>query len=98
MSCKTQEGLDDLLGKLGNLVQTNLTDGDVVLTSQRHQKEVHSADEALGKLEVLMKEKRSYELWAEELKEASLAVGRVRGRNLPATAFEEIFSKFCIGK
>ena len=38
------------------------------------------------------------ELWAEELKESILALGRVRGRNLSAAAFEEIFTKFCIGK
>jgi tRNA U34 5-carboxymethylaminomethyl modifying GTPase MnmE/TrmE len=37
-------------------------------------------------------------LWAEELREAALAIGRIRGRNLPGTAFEEIFTKFCIGK
>jgi tRNA modification GTPase len=98
LSCKTQEGLDELLEKLENLVQTNITDGDVILTSQRHQKEVQTAYEALGKLEALMKEKRPYELWAEELKEAALAIGRIRGRNLPAAAFEEIFSRFCVGK
>jgi tRNA U34 5-carboxymethylaminomethyl modifying GTPase MnmE/TrmE len=32
------------------------------------------------------------------LREAALAIGRIRGRNLPASAFEDIFTKFCIGK
>ena len=98
LSCKTGEGLDELIRKLENLVQTSVASGDVVLTSMRHQKEVQSADVALEKLEVLMMEKRPYDLWAEDLKEAALAIGRVRGRNLSAAAFEEIFSRFCVGK
>jgi len=52
----------------------------------------------LGRLEGLVEKKESWEVWAEELKDAALAVGRVRGRNLTTAAFEEIFSRFCIGK
>jgi tRNA U34 5-carboxymethylaminomethyl modifying GTPase MnmE/TrmE len=52
----------------------------------------------LERLESLVSSQVPYELWAEELKEAVLAVGRIRGRNLSAAAFEEIFNKFCIGK
>jgi tRNA U34 5-carboxymethylaminomethyl modifying GTPase MnmE/TrmE len=71
---------------------------DVVLTSARHRAEVEKAIQALAKLQGLTKGKQPYELWAEELREAALAIGRIRGRNLPATAFEDIFTKFCIGK
>jgi tRNA U34 5-carboxymethylaminomethyl modifying GTPase MnmE/TrmE len=70
----------------------------VVLTSARHQQEVETALTALNRLQTLMQAHQPYELWAEELKVAALAIGRIRGRDLPAKAFEDIFTKFCIGK
>jgi tRNA U34 5-carboxymethylaminomethyl modifying GTPase MnmE/TrmE len=79
-------------------IQTPVSGEDVVLTSSRHQKEAEKAVQALENLQGLLKRKEATELWAEELREAALAVGRIRGRNLPATAFEDIFTKFCIGK
>ena len=90
--------MDRLLGILEGLVQSPLSGEDVVLTSARHHAEVEKAAQALAKLQGLMKAKQPYELWAEELREAALAIGRIRGRNLPASAFEDIFTKFCIGK
>jgi len=45
-----------------------------------------------------MKTRQPFELWAEELKTAALAIGHIRGRDLPARAFEVIFNKFCVGK
>jgi len=71
---------------------------DVVLTSARHQQEVEKALTALNNLQTLMKTRQPFELWAEELKTAALAIGHIRGRDLPARAFEAIFNKFCVGK
>ena len=68
------------------------------MTSGRHLSETQKALEALDRLQGLMTAGEPYELWAEELREAALAVGRIRGRNLPQGAFEDIFTKFCIGK
>ena len=98
LSCQTKEGLEGVVGRIEALIQTPAASGDVVLTSARHLGETRKALEALGRLRGLMESSAAYELWAEELREAALAVGRIRGRNLPATAFEEIFTKFCIGK
>jgi tRNA U34 5-carboxymethylaminomethyl modifying GTPase MnmE/TrmE len=86
------------MARIENLIQIPLVGEDVVLTSARHQKEVQGAFQNLENLQGLMKARQPYELWAEELREAALAIGRIRGRNLPATAFEDIFTKFCIGK
>lgn len=97
ISCQTPEGVKPLVKRLQELVEAPASSGDVLLTSQRHQKEAWAAFEALERLRGLY-EGQSHELWAEELREAALAVGRIRGRNLPATAFEDIFTKFCIGK
>jgi tRNA U34 5-carboxymethylaminomethyl modifying GTPase MnmE/TrmE len=81
-----------------SLIQTQMGGEDVVLTSLRHQQETQKAFQALENLQNLMKTQQPYDLWAEELREAALAIGRVRGRDLPTAAFEDIFSKFCIGK
>ncbi len=98
LSCQTGKGVEGVLSKVEDLIQTPASGEDVVLTSARHQKEVQQAFHALENVQGLIKGKQPYELWAEELKEAALAIGRIRGRNLPATAFEDIFTKFCIGK
>lgn len=98
LSCQTGEGLTQLVGKIDNLIQTPIGGEDVILTSARHQQEIQKTLSALENLKTLMASGQPYELWAEDLREAALAVGRIRGRNLPATAFEDIFTKFCIGK
>jgi tRNA modification GTPase len=98
LSCETKQGLEGVVGKIEELVKTPVAGEDVVLTSARHMKEAQRAFAALENLQDLMKQKEPYELWAEELREAALAVGHIRGRNLPAGAFEDIFTKFCIGK
>lgn len=98
LSCQTREGLSAVAALLEARTQAPGAGGEVVLTSARHKLEIEKAFHALENLRKLMEAKQPYELWAEELKEAALAVGRVRGRDLPAAAFEEIFTKFCIGK
>ncbi|HVM31902.1 MAG TPA: tRNA uridine-5-carboxymethylaminomethyl(34) synthesis GTPase MnmE [bacterium] len=98
LSCQAPQGLDSLLQAMEGLIEVPGASEGVLLTSARHQKEVSQASAALTHLVGLIESGQPYELWAEELKEAALAIGRVRGRNLPASAFEEIFTKFCIGK
>src|SRR6185503_8461554 len=98
VSCQTQVGLDRIITLLEGFIQTPAGGEDVVLTSARHRLEVEKAEGALRGLLGLMKNRQPYELWAEELREAALAIGRIRGRDLPAKAFEDIFTKFCIGK
>jgi tRNA modification GTPase len=98
LSCQTKEGLSQVMEKIEKLIQTPMGGEDVVLTSARHQKEIQMAFQDLERLQGLMKDKQPYELWAEELREAALSIGRIRGRNLAASAFEDIFTKFCIGK
>jgi tRNA modification GTPase len=98
LSCRTGEGLPEVLEVLRGWVRGPLSGEDAVLTSARHQAEVRAAVQALQNLRVLVESRQPYELWAEELKSAALALGRIRGRNLPAGAFEDIFTKFCIGK
>jgi len=97
-SCVTQEGLFQVIEAVESFIQTPAGGEDVVLTSARHHQEVEKALTALSNLKTLMETRQPYELWAEELKAAALAIGHIRGRDLPSKAFEDIFTKFCIGK
>ncbi len=98
VSCVSGQGLDELKGRLAVLAPGETASSDVVLTQERHRREIAKAVESLESLGGLMETREPWDKWAEELREAILAVGRVRGRDLPQEAFEEIFSRFCIGK
>ncbi len=97
-SCTTQEGLFRVFGAVESFIQTPSGGEDVVITSARHRQEVEKALAALNNLQTLMETRQPLELWAEELKAAALAIGHIRGKDLPAKAFEDIFNKFCVGK
>jgi tRNA U34 5-carboxymethylaminomethyl modifying GTPase MnmE/TrmE len=97
-SCKTGQGLAGIAEVLESAIGGALAGEDVALLSARHCKEAEDAVLHLVKLGEAMQAGSPLELWAEELKAAALAVGRIRGRDLPADAFEEIFNTFCIGK
>ncbi|HXL73862.1 MAG TPA: tRNA uridine-5-carboxymethylaminomethyl(34) synthesis GTPase MnmE [bacterium] len=97
-SCMTREGLFQVFSAVESFIQTPSGGEDVVLTSARHRQEIEKALVALNNLQALMKIRQPFELWAEELKIAALAIGRIRGRDLPTKAFEDIFNKFCVGK
>ncbi len=98
LSCVTRQGLERVFHLLELLLENPISTENVVLISLRHQQEAEKAYKALENLLDLIVIKQPYELWAEELRESALAVGRIRGRNLTQDAFEEIFSRFCIGK
>jgi tRNA modification GTPase len=98
ISCVTRDGIDALTKKLEHWALRPDLEGDVVLLQERHQREIRNAVNALDRLKVLIEKNESLEIWAEEAKEALWAVGRVRGKNLGKDAFEDIFSRFCIGK
>ena len=92
------DGLDRLLSALEAILQLPAVGESVLVTHQRHYIELERAGGCLERLQDLIRTGVSREIWAEELREALLALGRIRGRNLSSAAFEEIFSKFCIGK
>ncbi len=98
ISCLTKEGLDLLMLSLESILEKPLIGENILVTQQRHFLELEKANDCLERLQQLIQSKTSSELWAEELREALLSLGRIRGRNLSASAFEEIFNKFCIGK
>jgi tRNA U34 5-carboxymethylaminomethyl modifying GTPase MnmE/TrmE len=98
VSCLSGEGLEQVVQALGKIIESPARGENILVTHQRHHQELEIAEGCLQRLQKLIHSGESMELWAEELRESLLALGRIRGQNLPASAFEEIFSKFCIGK
>jgi tRNA U34 5-carboxymethylaminomethyl modifying GTPase MnmE/TrmE len=98
ISCFNGTGLEGILNALETSLQSHTVGENVLVTHQRHFLELEKSKECLERLQSLIRSGVSHELWAEELREALLALGRIRGKNLSSAAFEEIFSKFCIGK
>jgi tRNA modification GTPase len=98
ISCKEGLGLPELWEVLESVVGGAVVGGEVVLLSARHRREIEEAVKALVRLGEIMETGETMDLWAEEIKRATQAIGRIRGRDLPAAAFDSIFADFCIGK
>ncbi len=98
LSCKTQQGFDSLLNFLHQWVSGTVEGDQLMLLSIRHCLELETALSHLKNINQLIQTHQPRELWAEELKEAVLAIGKIRGKNLQEEAFEAIFKNFCVGK
>lgn len=69
-----------------------------VFVNARHQEALMRSCKALEKTQAALKEKKSFEYVAADLREALEALGEVTGRNVTEDVLDRIFSKFCIGK
>jgi tRNA modification GTPase len=67
----------------------------VFLARERH---LRALDEARGHLAAAAGERRRWEFFAEELRLAHAALGRITGEFSADDLLGEIFARFCIGK
>ncbi|HET7193125.1 MAG TPA: tRNA uridine-5-carboxymethylaminomethyl(34) synthesis GTPase MnmE [Pseudolabrys sp.] len=98
ISATSGDGLDHLLGKLTVTADQFLVGTEPALvTRERHRRALEDAEAALRralKPEISMHE----DLFAEELRTAAHALGRLTGRVDVEDVLEVIFRDFCIGK
>lgn len=96
LSLKTGSGLDVLLAEIERLVAQRLEVGREapVLTRARHR---HALEEALGALRRGL-DAQDAELFAEDLRLATRAIGRITGRVDVEELLDVVFRDFCIGK
>jgi tRNA modification GTPase len=95
-SAKTGEGLQDLIGRLGEIASRETDSlGTVSLTRTRHRAELVSARDALQRF---VNHDLPDELRAEELRVAAHHLGRLTGCIDVEEVLGAIFSEFCIGK
>ncbi|HXU42698.1 MAG TPA: tRNA uridine-5-carboxymethylaminomethyl(34) synthesis GTPase MnmE [Burkholderiales bacterium] len=95
VSAKTGAGLDRLRQAILEAVGWSATGESVFLARERH---LRALDSARGHLGTAATELRRWELFAEELRLAQLALGAITGEVRADDLLGEIFARFCIGK
>ncbi len=99
-SCKTGEGMDQLTGRLTEIIREQMPDltSGLVVTSARHRQKLSEALEALHGAEEKLTLGESPELVAFDLRQAAGSLAEITGRIYNEDILGQIFAKFCIGK
>ncbi|MDZ4202874.1 MAG: tRNA uridine-5-carboxymethylaminomethyl(34) synthesis GTPase MnmE [Gallionella sp.] len=95
VSAKTGAGLDDLRGKMLEMVGWRDQDGGIFMARERHLKALSVAMEHLFAAQSQL---AFSELFAEELRLSQRALNEILGEFSSDDLLGEIFSRFCIGK
>ena len=98
ISVKEDRGVDDLLQRLDALVRDRFAAPEGSLVNARQHQAVAECAEALRAALASIDERRDEQLILVDLYRASTALGLLTGAITRNEVFEEIFSKFCIGK
>jgi tRNA modification GTPase len=111
ISCRTGAGLDEFITSLTRIVRTKCTDGDVndtasssstppslAITRSRHRTNLTRCVDSLDAALALDARSAGLELFAERLKSAAVALGRVTGVYDVEDVLDVVFKDFCIGK
>lgn len=96
ISAKTGAGIDELLRRLAKEAE-GFAGEPALVTRERQRVALREASERISSALSLAKPGQE-ELFAEELRLASRALGRVTGRVDVEDVLDKIFSSFCIGK
>lgn len=95
VSAKTGAGIEELRGKLLEMVGWRDQESGVFMARERHLRALAEAQRHLNQAGAVL---ASAELFAEELRLAQRALDEISGEFTPDDLLGEIFSKFCIGK
>lgn len=101
ISCKTQQGVPELLQGLEKMVVASVGDEEetAMITRERHRLHVEAACQALEGFDQRSQEGiAAVDLAAEELRLAASELGRVTGAVDVEDVLDRLFSDFCIGK
>ena len=97
ISVRTGAGLDLLQDRLAAIARERMApDETPALTQDRHRRLLEAAMEDLSAF--LQGSPHETELRAEDLRRASIAIGKITGRIDVEDVLDQIFSRFCIGK
>lgn len=98
ISVTTERGVDDLLARLDVLVRETFAAPEGSLVNERQRVAVAECESALGASLASLEEGHEEQVVLVDLYRASNALGLLTGAITREDVFEEIFSKFCIGK
>nr|WP_119061690.1 tRNA uridine-5-carboxymethylaminomethyl(34) synthesis GTPase MnmE [Dichotomicrobium thermohalophilum] len=97
ISVHTQEGIGELVDRIGAEAAARLEAGDAAPpTRERHRRELEEAMRSLGAF--LEGSPDELELRCEDLRRAADCMGRLTGRIDVEDILDQIFAQFCIGK
>ncbi len=95
ISAKTGNGVDELLQKLVNFAKESLNIGnDPVITRTRYRLLLQEALNSLNSFDLA----QPIEICAENLRIASVALGKITGKIGVEDVLDRLFANFCIGK
>ncbi len=98
LSAKTGAGLDLLRGHLKNRAGYRSGDSGALSARRRHLDALNRARACVVQAADTLTQTRTFELFAEDLRRAQLALGEITGEFSSDDLLGEIFSSFCIGK
>lgn len=99
ISAKTGEGLDELEDAMvGSVTGGEARIGNPLVTQTRHLRALEDCLEALRRAREGLGQNRDPVLIAEDLRDASAALGRIVGAITTDEVLDRIFASFCIGK
>jgi len=98
LSAKTGAGLDLLRAHLKSRAGYRSGDSGALSARRRHLDALERARSSVEQAAQILRTSRAFELFAEELRRAQLALGEITGEFSSDDLLGEIFSSFCIGK
>jgi tRNA modification GTPase len=98
LSARTGAGLDLLRAHLKNRAGYRGGDAGALSARRRHLDALDRARACVVQAAQILTETRAFELFAEELRRAQMALGEITGEVSSDDLLGEIFSSFCIGK
>jgi tRNA modification GTPase len=98
LSAKTGEGLDLLRTHLKGRAGYRSGDAGALSARRRHLDALERARTSVVQAAEILSSTRAFELFAEDLRRAQLALGEITGEFTSDDLLGEIFGSFCIGK
>lgn len=97
-SCKSKEGVDELLSKIHELVSSSENHEDFILLEERNIYLLKQIISNLNQALKLLEENAPAEIYVKEIDCSLDLVGQINGRIDTEEILGRIFSKFCVGK
>jgi tRNA modification GTPase len=98
LSARTGAGLELLRAHLKNRAGYRVGDSGALSARRRHLDALERAKGCVEQAAQILTTSRAFELFAEDLRRAQLALGEITGEFSSDDLLGEIFSSFCIGK
>lgn len=98
ISSMNKHGIDELMVRLKDFIQTNKSGNDIVVSNLRHYEALQQASNALEQVLQAINMQMSGELLSLDIRKAIFHLGEITGEITTEDLLGNIFSKFCIGK